>query len=317
MSSSTSWWELSLEVPAWLVDDLCGVMLYHGALGASLTSRDLPAPPIDGQPLCTPTKTEHELIYVSFDAEQTKEEVLDKGDAAVGEFGLQLKAMGAELRKRTDTGWAEAWKSFFKPLRFGKDLWVVPRWETHEENEAMMEKLALEAGAKVVHLEPGLAFGTGQHATTSLCLTLLTELLKVAPSRMLDVGCGSGILSIAAAKLGVTDILAVDNDSLAVKIAQENSVANQVDSQIRTSEAPIETNAEHFPLVVANIIAPVLIALAEPISKAVSPDGLLVLSGMLEEQVAEVKRVYSALTPSLQWESHNSEGEWHALVARF
>ena len=132
---------------------------------------------------------------------------------------------------------------------------------------------------------------------------------------MVDVGCGSGILSIAAAKLGVPQILAIDNDPLAVKISRENAEANGVASHITTTEEPIQTNAQRFELVLANIIAPVLIQLAAGVVNAIEPGGTLVLSGMLESQVKSVKDAYFKINPTLEWVEEQSQGEWHALIA--
>ena len=230
-------------------------------------------------------------------------------------MGLNLEELGAQLRKRNDTGWAEAWKSFFKPLPFGDQLWILPRWETEEENEAMLAELSLSDDALLVHLEPGLAFGTGQHATTSLCLSILADKFPTYPDTMVDVGCGSGILSIAAAKLGVREILSIDNDPLAVKICHENTEANGVASQITTTEEPLQGGSRTFELVLANIIAPVLIQLAKEVATAIKPGGTLILSGMLESQVNAVKEAYSQENTALNWIDEQSEGEWHALIA--
>lgn len=315
MSHETSWWELSLEVPAPLADDICGMLLYNGALGADLTSHDLPAPPCDGKDPLSELKKDHTIIRTSFDAKDPKETVLEMAQTALGELGLNLAELGGQLRKRDDTDWAESWKSFFKPLAFGEKLWVLPRWETEEENETMLAELSLNDDAIVVHLEPGLAFGTGQHETTALCLSILAKRLQDSPERMVDVGCGSGILSIAAAKLGVPQILALDNDPLAVKICRENAEANGVASQIISTEEPIQNNSQRFELVLANIIAPVLIQLAAGVVNAIEPGGSLVLSGMLESQVQSVKDAYCNINPRLEWIDEQSQGEWHALIA--
>lgn len=317
MTPEITWWELSVTVPSELADDLCGLLLYHGALGAELNLPGLQPPPLVNAP---PRDENASTLLASYDAELSREAVLSAAAGALQEMGVSLESTGPSLRQRNDTGWAEAWKSFFKPLRFGPRLWVVPRWETAEENEAMFADLALGEDALVVHLEPGLAFGTGQHATTSLCLTLLEESLHTPPPTLLDVGCGSGILSIAAAHLGVPRVDAVDNDLLAVRIAAENVLANDVAGVVSVSGEPLTGSTERYAFVVANIIAPVLIELAPSLVGAMEPGGGLLLSGILLPQLDSVKDACERAAAArgvgpLRWEEPLVEGDWLALRA--
>ncbi len=310
MTPEITWWELTVTVPAELADDLSGMLLYHGALGAELNI-----------PSLRPLRDEKDsTLLASYDAELSREAVLNAATGALQEMGISLESAAPSLRQRNDTGWAEAWKSFFKPLSFGTRLWVVPRWESAEENEAMLADLPLSDDALVVHLEPGLAFGTGQHATTSLCLTLLEQDLQTPPPTLLDVGCGSGILSIAAARLGVAQIHAVDNDALAVRIAAENVEANGVAEVVSVSGEPLNDSTPRYAFVVANIIAPVLIDLAPSLIAAMEPGGTLLLSGILVPQLDSVKQACERAAAAqgagpLRWEDPLVEGEWLALRA--
>lgn len=317
MTPEITWWELSVTVPSELADDLCGLLLYHGALGAELNIPSLQPPPLVNAPKRDKTAS---TLLASYDAELSGEAVLDSAAGALQEMGISLESTGPSLRQRDDTGWAEAWKSFFKPLSFGPRLWVVPRWETAEENEAMLADLPLGDDALVVHLEPGLAFGTGQHATTSLCLTLLEESLHTPPPTLLDVGCGSGILSIAAARLGVPRVDAVDNDLLAVRIAAENVRANGVAGAVSVSGEPLTNSTHRYALVVANIIASVLIELAPSLVSSMEPGGGLLLSGILHAELGSVKDACDRAAAEqgvgpLRWEEALVEGEWLALRA--
>ena len=314
MTDPVSWWEVELEIPVPIADDVCGMLIFHGAQGAGLESHEFPPPPKnDGNPRNAPSEG-HAKVLASLTVDLSQETVLQIVATALNDLGRTVEESGLQIRKRNDTHWAEAWKSFFTPLLFGEELWVLPRWDTAEANDEMLAKLKLGPDAKLIYLEPGLAFGTGQHATTSLCLKILTALKKELPHSMLDVGCGSGILSIAAAKLGVRRVLAVDNDPLAVRITKENARDNGVESFLDVTQTPLIENKRHFPLVVANIIAPILIVLAPAILRALEPGGTLILSGMLKEQVQPVKQAYEAVSSDLVWTAEKSEGEWFALV---
>lgn len=178
-----------------------------------------------------------------------------------------------------DQDWERAWMEDFKPMRFGEHLWIVPSW--HE---------APDAEGVNIHLDPGLAFGTGTHATTRLCL----EWLDANPPRgqaVIDYGCGSGILGIAAALLGATSVLAVDNDPQALAATMENARRNGVEGHIR-AYLPSEAPQDSAPLLIANILAGPLITLAPTLAARVQADGDLVLSGILPEQAEEVAAAY-------------------------
>lgn len=180
-----------------------------------------------------------------------------------------------------DQDWERAWMDDFRPMRFGEHLWIVPSWHEAPDTDGVN-----------IHLDPGLAFGTGTHATTRLCL----EWLDANPPRdkaVIDYGCGSGILGIAAALLGANSVLAVDNDPQALAATMENARRNRVEARIR-AYLPGEAPQELAPLLIANILAGPLITLAPMLAERVQPDGNLVLSGILPEQAAEVAEAYRA-----------------------
>jgi ribosomal protein L11 methyltransferase len=215
-------------------------------------------------------------------------------------------AVGAELERRwaelagghtPDTqvseiaygNWAEAWKENFKPLAVGRRLVVAPTWEDVDET-----------GRVVIRIDPGMAFGTGAHETTRLCLAEVERLLDARPgATVLDVGAGSAILSIAAARLGASRVLGTEIDPDAVPIAQENLQANGVQG-VDILCADLSEVHDEFDLVVANILAPTLVMLAPLIAGCVVPGGTVVLSGILAPQASEVWAAYQAqgLTPS-------------------
>jgi ribosomal protein L11 methyltransferase len=180
-----------------------------------------------------------------------------------------------------DEDWAHSWMAHYKPLQVGKDLWVVPSWCTPPEPDAVN-----------IILDPGLAFGTGDHPTTSLCLEWLAE-QTLTNKIILDYGCGSGILSIAALKLGANQAYAVDIDPQAVEVTRQNALHNGIHTGLNVmlpSELPADLQAD---IVIANILFGTLIELAPDIKARVRPGGWLVLSGLLgSDQAAEVRPYY-------------------------
>jgi ribosomal protein L11 methyltransferase len=175
--------------------------------------------------------------------------------------------------------WEREWLKDFGPMRFGERLWICPGNSSVDDEHAL-----------IVHLDPGLAFGTGTHATTALCLDWLDG-LSLADSTILDYGCGSGVLAIAALKLGCASAAAMDIDPQAVTATRANAHHNGVDSQLTVTDSANDIDGQ-FDVVIANILAAPLIALAEPIASHVKGGCLLALSGILSEQVEEVLGVY-------------------------
>ena len=175
--------------------------------------------------------------------------------------------------------WEREWLKDFGPMHFGEHLWICPGDSTVDDE-----------GAIVVRLDPGLAFGTGTHATTALCLDWLDN-LSLTDSTMLDYGCGSGVLAIAALKLGCRSASAMDIDPQAVTATRANAQHNDVEQQLTVTDAASEIDGQ-FDVVIANILAAPLITLAESIASHVNGGCLLALSGILSEQVEEVLGAY-------------------------
>ena len=183
--------------------------------------------------------------------------------------------------------WRDAWKRYFKVSRLTRQFVVVPSWETHTPTD----------GDVVIDLDPGMAFGTGTHASTRLVLEELQDFAdrEPAPSRVLDVGCGSGILAIAAAKRWPNaSCVAVDNDPLAIDATRDNAAINGVVGRIATSSTPIDELGEQFPLVLANIQAHVLRELKVALIASVAPAGTLVVSGLLAPQAQPLADEFAA-----------------------
>ena len=207
--------------------------------------------------------------------------------AALAVPGAAARVAVAPLR---DEPWADAWRTYFRPIAVGRGLLVCPPWESPEP--------ALEDGRMVVLIEPGRAFGTGGHGSTRGCLELLECALDGAGAGVphaLDVGCGSGILAIAAARLGVARVDAIDVDPDAVAATEENARRNAVADRVRASVATVDAWAgPPAPLLLANLLAPAHLTLAPALAGLLTPGGSLVAGGLLAHEVPAVAGAFAA-----------------------
>ncbi|MBO5501881.1 MAG: 50S ribosomal protein L11 methyltransferase [Clostridia bacterium] len=219
-------------------------------------------------------------------------------------FGLDFGTLALELQNVADEDWSENWKKYYKPFRIGSHLVVKPTWEAYTPVE----------GDLVIELDPGMAFGTGTHETTNMCMQLLEKHLS-SGLRVMDVGTGSGILAIAAARLGAKDILAIDIDPDAVKVAKENVALNGVDQQVRVVVGDLcKSEAMPCELAVANIVADAICMLAGPLTRHLVKDGLLICSGIIREREADV--LAAAKEAGYTVYDRIEKGEWVALCLR-
>jgi ribosomal protein L11 methyltransferase len=239
------------------------------------------------------------------------EQTRQKLEEALWYLGRIQPLPAAQFQWVRETDWAEAWKQHYHPIAIGKRLVIVPAWLESPYPERV-----------AVCMDPGMAFGTGAHPTTQLCLELLADNLQAgALPCMIDVGCGSGILAIAALKLGVERALGVDIDPPAVKVTGENAALNGVAERLEVGQGSVkEILAGNFsvrqaPLVVANILAPVILRLFEAgLSGLLTSGGTLILSGILAEQAGEVES--AARQHGLRILSRHQEGDWVAIAAQ-
>lgn len=182
-----------------------------------------------------------------------------------------------------EVDWAEAWKAHYKPLRIGKRVYIRPSWiDVDDASETDI----------LIALDPGMAFGTGTHPSTQLCLIACEDILAEKPHlSVLDLGCGSGILSIAAAKLGAQPILALDIDDIAVKVTAENAALNQVTVQAQSGSLESVVNAaRRFDLALVNILAKVIIQMSDQgLGRILRPGGIGVFGGIIQEQADDVE----------------------------
>ncbi len=226
---------------------------------------------------------------------------------AVSFLRERYNAVGITHEIATDScveeDWINNWKKFFKPIPVGRKLLIRPTWE--EEYEA--------GDRKVLHLEPGLAFGTGTHETTRLCMELLEEYAQPGYD-VLDVGCGSGILSVAALLLGAQKAVGVDIDALAVKTAVQNAEINQVEDRFTGICGDLTDKVSgKYHIVVANIVADVIILLTKDIGQFMYPDTVYLMSGIIDTRENDV---LAALENKFEIIARKSEKGWVALAAK-
>lgn len=215
----------------------------------------------------------------------------------------QLRPIGP-LRVRTlrEEDWGEAWKAYYPVVHLGKRIVVVPAWRRFRPRQ----------GQIAITMDPGMAFGTGLHPTTQLCLQVLERTLRPG-MRVLDLGTGSGILAIAAAKLGSGPVLALDTDPVAVQAARRNIRRNRLSQQIEVRQGTLEVGMEPFDLILANLLARALRELASRLAAALTAGGIVVGSGVLVEQSEEVGAALAAA--GLRLLEQPCQGDWVALVA--
>jgi ribosomal protein L11 methyltransferase len=234
-------------------------------------------------------------------------EAVNGSAATVNDLKEMLLKRGASevtLSEVPDEDWSEIWKQHFKPRRVGKNMIVVPSWENFASGPDDLPLI----------LDPGQAFGTGEHATTRLCLELL-EGANPKDKRILDIGCGSGILSIAAAKLGAANIAAIDVDESAVEIARENAKLNEVTLELHAGEGLGDwSKGRTWDIVLSNIVSATLVRIALEVAQHTSPGGAWIVSGILKENWDDV--LTGAKTAGFELEIIQEEDDWIAATLR-
>ena len=288
---ASRWLQLEIICPTTLAETLGALMIEGGSLGVQ--ERDLDdAHPQTAQPGA--------LLIAFFDADFPREQQRDI-ESMLSNFGDEVSIL--HWSEHRDDGWSTRWKSFFHPLPIGEQIVICPTWEEFTPTPTQ----------KVIHIDPGMAFGTGHHATTRSCILLLEEYLTPGID-VLDVGCGSGILSFAAHKLGAQHTYGVDIDPDAIMVANENAELNKCMDVCTFSVTPIEEIETAYPFVVANIQAHILNPMVQDIRRVVQPEGLLLLSGILGDQAQRVRAVYE--NAGFGFIKRHDDGEWTSIVLR-
>ena len=281
--NAPSWVQVSLSAPMPDAEAFADLITGLSGLGVLWQDEDPANPTVTG--------------YLAKDA---------RTPARLEEMGAWAESRGLQLALSDLAGedWGKNWKKHFRPFAAAKGLVIAPPWDIP----------GAAPGEKVLVIDPGMAFGTGQHATTGLCLDFLADLAGEGrlPSRMLDVGSGTGVLALYALLLGTESALGLENDPDAVDSAQKNIRLNHLEGRITVENTGLGVLAEKFPLVVSNIIRDTLIELAPLIRPRLAEGGLLALTGLLLDQTDDVAKVYGEL--GLKVIERRDRGEWSLLV---
>ena len=217
-------------------------------------------------------------------------------------FGLETGDIELTRQELAEEDWADNWKKYFEPARITHDLTIVPSWTDYE----------VTTGEKIIKLDPGMAFGTGTHPTTKMSLFALEQVLRGGET-VLDVGTGSGVLSIASSLLGAKEIFAYDLDDVAVRVAQENIALNAGTENIHVAAGDLLKGVDiEADVIVANILADILVNLTDDAYRLLKDEGYLIMSGIISEKWDLVRE--SAEAAGFFLETHMIQGEWNACV---
>ena len=288
-----TWLEVSLIVEPEMAESVAEVLSRYVPNGVAIESTDVITTNNQYGEAGGPLKV---AAYLKFD-DQT-EHIRQKIEESLWYLGRIRPIPKPNYKTVNDADWAEAWKAHYRPITIGDRLLILPAWYSDYD----------EGDRLAIRMDPGMAFGTGTHPTTQLCLIFLEEFftdtgvdpipgISQTDNDVIDIGCGSGILSVAALKLGANRVLAVDNDPLAVNIARENAVLNQVTNEHYMIEVGSldDIRSQKYiigqaQIVVANILAPILIQMLDSgLSDLLRQDGILILSGIIDNQVEEIR----------------------------
>ena len=264
---------------------------------------------------------EEPTVTMYFDGEETGNGYAMAQEVDLTIEGLRQAMMNGEYGAEADFGpltvttslhddseWKDNWKEYFKPQQVSRRIIVCPTWEEYELSE---EDKA--AGRKILKIDPGMAFGTGTHETTSLCLKALEEYMKPGAS-VLDVGCGSGILSIAADLLGAGDVLGIEIDPVAVEVSRDNLTLNGCGDNVRVIEGDLTKGVDYeADIVVANLMADLVEMLSPDVRRHMKPGAKYISSGILDEKLAKVRSAIENC--GFVIDEVKTDGMWCAIVA--
>jgi ribosomal protein L11 methyltransferase len=292
-----NWIEIALSVDSDAAEAVADLLQRYGHQGVAIEQEGIPPDQWDD---ALPPERVTVRAYLPDDS-RAKEARLQLETAL---SNVNLPTPEYQIVKEAD--WAEAWKAHYHPLRIGRRLLIHPLWV---EAEAQPDDV-------VIALDPGMAFGTGTHASTQLCLIALED--RIQPGvRVLDLGTGSGILAIAAAKLGASYVLALDVDPIAVEAAAENVAQNGAAGKVTVQQGSLEnivTSSRRFDLIVVNILAKVIIEMCDHhLGDVVRPGGTAIFSGLIEDQAAEVEAALRRT--GLEPYSRRKDGDWVLIEA--
>jgi len=278
------WLKIEIAAPAELMDALGNFLTETGAQGVfeetlePQYAADFPATPA----------TETIKAYFPSDLRSEKRiAAIQKYLTSLSEIFSDLPVPVLKTETISDPDWGEQWKKYFKPVRVSNNIIVKPTWERYTPSSRDI----------IIEIDPGMAFGTGQHASTRMCIEALEEIIMkdrtIEDWKVLDVGCGTGILGITAAKLGAQDIICVDIDKKATEIARENAAINQVDDRLRIINKDAAMINEPRNLIIANLTSRLLLKLRQHFTQLLLPEGYMIISGIIEQDAKEIETNFS------------------------
>lgn len=299
------WCKITVSSDPAAEEIVSGVLLDLGAQGVAVNGGPPPGPEDTGawdytEGLPEPEEYSVEAYYG-----------LEQGERIAGEIARRLEAaLGAPVPVASevvdDAAWLNAWKDYFKPVRAADRIVVKPTWcEYHAYPDDV-----------IVEIDPGMAFGTGGHETTRMSLKFIEQYLYSGDT-VVDVGSGSGVLAIAAAKLGAETVYALEQDPTAVRVAQENVIGNETNEQVTVIESDLLTalpEGVQADLIVSNIIADVIVRLVPTIGESLRPNGMFVCSGIIDSRLHEV--LHTLVQNGLRIIAVERDGEWCAVAAK-
>ena len=310
------WLEVIVHTATEAADAVSEALMAAGAAGTMVEDRaDIPDPDkphgyweiID--PALITSMPEDVLVHAWLEPDETVAARIgalrERLEALRADWGDRAGSLAVETDSVRDEDWSEVWKQFYKPFRAGERFVVKPTWEPYEP----------QPGDLVIELDPGMAFGSGMHETTSMCLELLEKAVRPG-DRVFDVGTGSGILAIGAALLGAKDLLAIDIDPNAVRVARENVEHMGMADRIAVLEGDLLKNTDETvcDVCVANIIADIICAFARPLMPRIRPGGFFICSGIIREREQDVLNALAAAGCEVLEIRH--KGEWTAVMSR-
>ncbi len=301
------WVEVALEVDGEAAEVVAEALRRYAHQGVLIEHTAFPGEVWEDE---TPPPSQHVVVRAYFPADAQTEARKQQIREALWHLGQHYPIPEPRFATMRDDDWVEAWKRHYHPLRLGRRLYIRPPWRTVSDQRADDVMLVLD---------PGTAFGTGTHPTTQLCLLALEEWLDGRMgANVLDLGCGSGILGIAALKLGAGRVLALDTDKLAVKATAHNADLNGVSGRLTALEGSLErvqAMQQSFDLLLCNILARVIVRLCESgLGDVVRPGGYAIFSGILDTQADEIEEALRRT--GFEAFTRRAQGDWVAIEAQ-
>lgn len=310
-----SWIELQIHTTNEAVDPITHVLSEHGIEGVEIDegwtfSEDDPVfiDPLNWMVPVGHTDPHHPTVikaYLAYnDQTDSRIETLKEEVRTLTEFGINLGVCTFKTTEIHEQDWATAWEKYYKPVHVTETLTVAPTWEKYEAKENEI----------VIELDPGMAFGTGTHETTTLCMKALQS--YVSPNDVvIDVGCGSGILSITSVKLGADHVYAYDLDEVAVKSTLENSAINMCEDSITVKHQNLLTNVHRqVDVVVSNILAEVIMKVTPDVKRVLKTHGIFIASGIIASKLEDIKS--TLLENGFTIVEIQHDGHWVSVVSK-